>query len=276
MTDSRIIVEPYGGLGNRIRAICSSLWVRDLIKAPTLDIVWHENSELNIPFSNLFELPEQCRLIPFPGVTRSSFQTVAWRRWLAYFFNGRTLPCYQVFKDKDLKSHWKDPVAFEQIFEEENSYYFHTCEPFGNYRPYFSFLRPIQEIQEEVESIISSLEDEGYFGVHIRRTDHVQAISKSSSLSFEERMEEILMEDPNRKFFVTSDDPTEESYFLKRFAGAVIVRKKEWSRVNHEGAKDALIDMLILARATKILGSFNSSFSQIASDWGGVKLEVIQ
>jgi len=62
----------------------------------------------------------------------------------------------------------------------------------------------------------------------------------------------------------------------ERFPGRVVVLEKDHSRENASGMEAAMIDLYLLARTRKVLGSYSSSFSQIASEIGGIPLDVIE
>ncbi len=88
-------------------------------------------------------------------------------------------------------------------------------------------------------------------------------------------MQRELEATPDTWFFLCTDDPEVAELLQARFPGRVLVLEKELSRDTQAGMEAALIDMLLLARCRRVLGSYWSSFSQIASEIGGTDLEIV-
>jgi hypothetical protein len=59
------------------------------------------------------------------------------------------------------------------------------------------------------------------------------------------------------------------------FGNRVLTRPKRLERARPEGMRDALIDLLCLARTRRVIGSVYSSFSEAAAEIGGVELVAI-
>lgn len=269
-----VIIEPYGGLGNRIRSLASGLWVCSLRGESMLGIVWSQNSELNIPLDQLFEINKNWVLTEYPGVTYGSIQKNPFKRIITFIINNLRIGNKKVMKDRDLKNYWKDPTSFEKQLMDQKGLYLHTCEAFGDYRDFLGAIRPSVGIQEELKAQLE-IWNFGYIGVHIRRTDHVQAIANSPIEGFQKQMEEILKTNKSEKFYVTSDDEMVETFFKDQFGDSILSRDKLRSRNEADGVKAAFVDLLLLANSNRILGSFSSSFSQIAAEVGGVSLNII-
>ena len=102
-------------------------------------------------------------------------------------------------------------------------------------------------------------------GVHIRRTDNVKAIELSPNSLFIEKMNEEKAKDENVKFFVATDDKSVFDEIKQIFGDAVLEHKKQtYSRDNPQAIKDALIDLYALSECDKLIGSYWSSFTDIA------------
>jgi hypothetical protein len=103
-------------------------------------------------------------------------------------------------------------------------------------------------------------------GVHVRRTDNNAAIEKSPLQDFIASMKNCLVEQPDTSFFLATDDPAVESTLKEIFPGRIATfRKSAYSRAKAAAIQDALVDLLMLSRCRKILGSYYSSFSEYAS-----------
>jgi len=111
-------------------------------------------------------------------------------------------------------------------------------------------------------------------GVHIRRGDHTKAKAFSPIEEFIKAMhaypEEI-------RFVVATDSLAEKTRLLEEFGAARLwFPATSLSRMTRLGMKSALADFIALSRCKKILGSFDSSFSQIAALYGDVPLQVVR
>lgn len=115
--------------------------------------------------------------------------------------------------------------------------------------------------------------NENLIGVHIRRTDHTEATERSSTEMFVLKMNEIIEEQKDIKFFLSTDDRKEQKYLKNLYGSRIIIQNnKKWGRTDSGGMKSAIIDCLCLSRCNYILGSYKSNFSKFAAEYGGKKL----
>lgn len=117
----------------------------------------------------------------------------------------------------------------------------------------------------------------GAYGIHIRRTDNEMAVKYSPTSLFIDKMEKLLRINPNVKFFLATDEPSEERLFLDRFGDSIITHhKKSFDRNDPQAIRDAVIDLWFLAHCRKIYGSYWSSFSDVAALWGNIEKEILK
>ena len=109
-------------------------------------------------------------------------------------------------------------------------------------------------------------------GVHIRRGDHNLAQERSPTAAFIERM---AAEDAAVRFFLATDSPAEEHALSIHFPNRIITASKAFGRDSTAGMRGAVVDLYALARTSRLLGSYWSSFSETAAEIGGITLEVI-
>ena len=107
--------------------------------------------------------------------------------------------------------------------------------------------------------------------IHIRRTDNEKAI-RLSPLS---RFKEILHDLPDRRVVVFSDDPSAVYELKQLFPTKVLAPEQFRSRRDKDGMIEACTVFFSLASMKKIYGSANSSFSEIASAYGDVELNIV-
>jgi len=80
-------------------------------------------------------------------------------------------------------------------------------------------------------------------------------------------MENIKKEisiNPKIRFFIATEDKETEDKFKKMFGKRIISYPKKTRTKEQEGAvKEALIELLLLSKCKKILGSFRSTFTEL-------------
>lgn len=108
-------------------------------------------------------------------------------------------------------------------------------------------------------------------GVHIRRTDHKKSIRNSPSESFVRFMKKC---NPGSIFILATDSIDERAIMEEKFPGRVFCLSAIYDRNNTFGVQTALLDFLALASCEKIIGSFDSSFSEMAAMYGEKPLEI--
>ena len=152
-----IIIQPSGGLCNRMRVI-SSAYVLAQKKNCKLLVLWKMCDELNCPFEELFLPPEEFTIINF----KSNFNI----KKLFYQFRAK-----QRFHNVDIENNKTDGVLHKEFFEKlASSVYISTWEHFYPAQDYHLFV-PTKELQQRIKNITDTFGSH-CVGVHIRRTDH--------------------------------------------------------------------------------------------------------
>ncbi len=269
-----IILEPCAGLGNRLLAIVSAHKLccelnRDLV------IVWKKEGGCNAAARDLFcfdnikviEISENGYRKELLGTIKGNLVKKKYHALAEAF-----LPCEEI-EDKKSKGQFGElkqeianvPVIYIKSFT-------NMCE-IG--KEDFSFIHLSANIENKGRKVFEQIH-KNTVGVHIRRTDHIEAIANSPLELFFDRMQrEITNSDAN--FYVTTDDRTVEQELKKYFPTDKLIfyENKVIDRDSKEGIEDAMIDMFCLSKCSKILGSFNSTFSLIPSIMGGIPLEIV-
>lgn len=138
----------------------------------------------------------------------------------------------------------------------------------------YSNIRFKQDYYNRVKEVLQNKEN--LVGVQIRRTDHTDSIGHSLSSHFEEKMNQILEENPETYFFLATDDTSEETYFRQKYGKRILIQAdKTWDRSSKAGMQAAVIDFLCLASCQYILGSYNSTFGEIAAKYGGIEEMIV-
>lgn len=251
------IIQPSGGLCNRMRVINSSLELAKR-KNTKLLVLWYCAPELNAPFESLFEPTDAFRVINF-----SSLKDL---RKLWYQLTARTR-----ISNEDIEAHTTDGILDEDFFRSIRlPAYLFTWEHFYDADEYFKLFRPAPKLKKRIDEAIRRF-DENTVSVHIRRTDQSASIAYSKTENFIELMNREIEKNPQTKFFLATDDKEEEALLRKTFPGRIISNENRTLRRDSlDGMYDALLDLYCLAACNKIIGSYYSSFTDTASALGGI------
>ena len=273
-----LIVRPLGGLANRIRVIETAAGYASKHDA-RLIVLWEKNNILNAHYEECFEPLKTVKIINIDCSGDNLFfkvrRKIIYRlfSWFGKFiFNIRLYDNEIRFYLNDDRTPKPEETFFSTVAKSNNKVYIETCYE-------FCFVsQPVRVIVKKniKEKAIKILEPYGQFiGVHIRRTDSIPAIENSPFELFVVKMNALLEESPTVKFYISTDsqevfDNLKNIYGEKIFSGT-----SQRTRNTTEGIIFALIDLYCLSQSKKILGSFYSSFSQMAAKMGNVPLEII-
>lgn len=254
-----LIIQPIGGLCNRMRAINSARMLAAKRKEK-LKVIWFVNPELGCPFEKIFKPTD-------------SFQVInIYSKWnVKKLWYQITAAIFGIFlNNESIRSHKGDGTLEESFASSLGPYvYIATEEHFYPCHDYSPFL-PEKELSAKIDSKKEDL-GEHAVGVHIRRTDNMPSIGKSSTPDFIDAMDKELSRNPDIMFYLATDDLSEEEVLRERFPGKIISNEaRNLSRDSVEGIRDAMIDLYCLASTSKIIGSFFSSFTDIAADMKGI------
>lgn len=274
-----IIVEPCAGLGNRFIALASAYHVAKELNRK-LVVIWKEETVLGASMDKLFTLPQDVEVVSvkeygykldFFGQLRGNSVTKAWRKKADAFFE-----CDEIMNLYNEQG--RDGV--KKRFEDCKVVYVKATNPFWNIfeiENAFGFITPNPAILERKKEILKDATGKKLVGVHIRRTDHIESIANSPLELFIQTMKDELKNEPATYFYLASDDRGVENELREIFGERILTfADKSLSRDSEQGIKDAYAEMLCLSAGSKIYGSFNSTFSVMASKLGNIPLHVVK
>lgn len=274
-----IIVEPCAGLGNRFIALASAYHIAKKLNRE-LVVIWKEETVLGAPMNALFKLPDNVKCIEiteygykgsFLGQIRGNLIKKKYRSRAGRFFECDDI--MNLYNEKGM-----DGVIAE--FEKHDVVYVKATNPFCDIYSIehaFDFITPKESIKEHKDAVIKPAKEKRLVGVHIRRTDHIEAIKNSPLELFIQKMQDELKVNGDTYFYVATDDTATEKQLVDLFGEKIITFKdKTLDRNSKKGIEDAYVEMLCLSAGEKILGSFNSTFSLMASRLGNIPLEVVK
>lgn len=268
-----IIVEPCAGLGNRLLGLASAHTVAEKL-GRELVVMWKREVGCNIRADELFDLPMQVIEISENGFKKEPIARwkgdrvkKQWRKKAGRFFS-----CDDVEQIKREQGY----EALYRMIEQEPVVYIKAFGPICEVgAPDYAFLRPAPGIMEKGAGLFERLTG-NTVGVHVRRTDHTEAIANSPIDVFVEKMQQELAAEQETKFFVATDDATVREELRQKLPQATLIFPESGiiDRNSREGLRDALIEMLALSKCRKIIGSYNSTFSLLPSYIGNIPLVI--
>ncbi|MCH5279855.1 MAG: hypothetical protein J1E61_00190 [Lachnospiraceae bacterium] len=251
-----LIIQPIGGLCNRMRAI-NSARILSQKRGDRLTVIWFVNRELGCPFEKIFCPTDAFKVINIYSkwdIKKLFYQGLSFL--FGIFVNNEWIRSNREEGSLTDASVSRLGTLITYIATEEHFYPCHDYSPFV----------PVDTVQKRIDSLKQSL-GKSSIGVHIRRTDNLPSIGKSSTESFISSMKEALSSDPETVFYLATDDIEEEKRLREQFPGKIISNEdRDLSRDSIAGIQDAMIDLYCLASTSKIIGSYFSSFTDIAAD----------
>lgn len=274
MSRPTLWLRPLNGLGNRMRAIAAARALAATTDA-ALTVFWEVGPGLEARYEDLFEPDGACKVRNIdPRVSRADA--------LAYLLYSehpavRGVPTGWIPRAlfgerilRQLRPEDHAPEALERLVRRGPRTLITSWWAFyGGVALDFSFFRPRPAQRAAVDAIAARF-GPAAIGVHIRRTDNVNAIRLSPTAAFVAAMADAVDADADARFFLATDCPDTERQIVARFGRRVITRPRETSRDSRQGMLDAVIDLFALARTRRILGSYYSTFSETAASLGGV------
>jgi hypothetical protein len=268
-------IQPIAGLANRMRVIESALEMVDDFNLD-LKIYWRKSPACNCAFDKLFKTPERTKIIENYSPIRDGGKIDQifnkWKKFYNTFFV-KEYDHYLYFSDIiKMKNSIHD---FSHVFTSE-TFFIQSFNDFYKKSKSELYLKPSDSMIEKINEICDNRFAKRTIGIHIRRTDNKRAIESSPDILFFNKIDEELSLFPDTKFFLATDSQTVENDFKSRYGDKMIVLKKKLNRYTEEGIITAFIDFLCLSRTLKIYGTFYSSFSVMAAEFGKIELCVLK
>lgn len=261
-----IYIIPMAGLCNRMRSIASGIFVAKKLGVDAV-VYWNKEKGCNCKFKDLF-LPETVKKVKFidgGGI----INVIPCRRNLKIPLLLQKLRYSQVIYD--FKSKYGDIFS---ILKDVDDILLESPHSMGEHYPFNEIFKPVDAVRKKIDSCIKDFEGENIIGLHIRGTDNVKAKNVSTIDMFILRIDEEVEKAPNVKFFLATDEITVRESLLKRYGKRIIYNENVLSRDSVDGMQDAVVDLYCLSKTSRIIGSYWSSYSEIAAEIGGIKLEV--
>ncbi len=267
-----ITIKPFGGLANRMRALDSSYALAKEFGRP-IHLIWEKSFELNCSFDHLFELPKNVTYDEYDigrkQLALKNRMTKALRKIGLFLPRGYD---HYLFNDEIIVLE-NQGFNFEEL-KKFRRIYINTVEHFYKSEPLFSIFTPIEKLQKIINGHTQRF-SENTIGIHIRRTDNANSVKFSPLSGFMELMDREIEKSGSTKFFLATDSPETAKEIKNRYGERILLHEKVLDRNLEKGIQDALIDIYCLSKCKKILGSYYSSFSEVASQINNIPLEQV-
>ena len=281
MKNNLVFSEQAGGFSNKLKCLISSLRIADKTNRKVV-LYWPKSFYIGCRFSELFKtnIPETetnltehlnkkkciiCR--SYTDCKNNPNKNWIFNSWRFLLFPGEIKKGFS--KAFPSGSGQYIDLEYERIQTKLKK----------TFSKYTKKLIPQDFIQKEVKEFVSANKFNNVVGLHVRRTDYLLTLDGRGKVSTDENffaeMEKIISKNPKVKFFLATDSKDTEKKFITRFGEKIFVYPKSgWDKSNPAFTKEALIEMLLLSKTPHILGTYLSTFTEMAWWFGGAKAKV--
>jgi len=163
----------------------------------------------------------------------------------------------------------------ENFFSNKDAVFFESCYRVAPVNGAYDNFVLQKDIQDKLDLV--QMKKDNTIGLHIRRSDHIVSKQFSSNEKFISIVEQELAKNKDSRFFICSDDPDAKMELKKEFGDSIVFNDIDsFNRNSKTAILDAVIDMYSLTKTKKIYGSHQSSFSQVASEIGGIPIITVK
>lgn len=272
MQSCKLICIPYAGLCNRISCLMSALYLADNYSRFDVNVYWNNSNECKGYFDQLFEPLERVNF----KILRLNSRNILYNRHIPSKLK-------KIYFDEVYQGSTNDTILKENFHGKK--IYVSSANKFIQYEyktDIAQILFPLPHIYEKIEKISKNIRSYcernqcGIIGIHIRRTDNKLAIQNSPLEFFLQKIDKIYQQNKSC-FYLSTDDNYLKETIIRDYAQKgikIFTYNGVLKRDSLIGMEDAIIDLWLLGRCEKIIGSNNSSFSMWASRLYNSPLEI--
>jgi hypothetical protein len=266
---NKVIINVQYGLGNRLRALASAQVLAQKTGREFV-LVWipdfHCQAEFHDLFTNDFRVINSLDKIDLSCTDQYNYMAM------------------EVGSEKDKLI---DHASGRDIYVKSAFVLNHKFSKAGDLGKVLQQLHPVQEIID----IVGQYEVQNRIGLHVRSGGGKEASKdpwddaenwsakgkenlfywreRSAPQVFMQELDRLLAVDSSLKFFLATDSDDIYGQFQERYPDKIAFLKRDLYDRSLEQQKYALADMLLLSKTKYILGSYWSSFSEVAQRLGG-------
>jgi len=246
------------GLANRLRSWMTTSAFAEYMNVPYAMKWVADDACGNIKFHDLFEIPDnmiyinETRYFPEPTTL-----------WVTKNYPNNK------FHDKFIKEKF-------ELTKEEFQLYVNAQK---------KYLNPVAKIKKDIDNFSRLCDIENTIGLHIRRTDFKEQ-AETPDAWFDKNIQLEIKNNSNVKFFLATDNAWTQEKFMMKYSDRMTLVEKSFDksigsecypgghRIRHSKSEYALIDLILLSKTKKVIGSKSSSYGRFGA-WFGTKKFVI-
>ncbi len=273
----KVIVSVQHGLGNRLRALASARLLAESIGRKFI-LAWVPDNHCEARYTDLFE-PEFKYIEKNPTNDPKKYDIYNYMD--SEFLN---IPGVQNERNKRIEYKTKNDILIYSAYTLVHDY--------ANYNKESQIIKNMK-VRKELQDIIDNYDVSDMIGVHVRMEGGVGYDNLSYELPnnwdkdgleklrywrgkshynvFMKKMDSILKENPDQKFFLCTDRKENYEVFLKNYGDKITYVERDVYDRSKEQIQYALIDMVLLSKTKFILGSSWSTFTETAVRLGRKK-----
>jgi hypothetical protein len=263
-----IDLVPIGGLCNRMRAMASGVRMSEVLNG-TCHIRWAKNRDCFADFDELFQ-PVTLSNITVSPISPFQLHFAVSRKKNLY------LPGLIRKFMYDAQWVWTKEQLDDAVFQEVKAQKMVVISGYSltAHFPLRVLFRPQPELQDRIEAVCKRFTP-NTLGVHIRRGDNQMSIQNNPSSDYFHFMDAELLRNPEVRFYLATDSDAIKSEMAVRYGDKLFFSDAQLRRDSLQGMKDAVVDLWCLAATSRIIGSYYSSYSDLAAEMGDVELVIL-
>jgi hypothetical protein len=235
----------------------------------SITIYWRKNRECFADFSDLFQvvgIPD-VKVRPYPGA--ALYLSVDRKKNLH-------LPglLRRLYYDKQI--YGRRECLDESLLGElpAGKTYIASGYSLSTHFPLKELFVPVPEIMERIE-LLKQRFTGPVIGIHIRRGDNLHSIQNNPVEDYFRFMDSEIEANPQTLFYLATDSPEVKTAMTTRYDHRILSHPAVLERHSLRGMQDAVIDLWCLSSTDRIVGSYFSSYSDLAAEMGGIELRIL-
>jgi hypothetical protein len=265
-----IYIKVQNGLANRIRTV-NSFYSLSESCGKNLFVCWEKGQGWSDDkFTDLFNTNQSVNFIDSDEFSAKGQKIFNLQSSINKEENGLSY----TFFDSEKNIYYKI-MTEDFCYEGDSCLEYMMPKFFKEQNHFYSLLHPVQWIQDKIDAVSNTF-DNNTVGVHVRRGDAWNSRIKdkfkiSDDQSFFYLLDKEIDKNPDVKFFLSTDSEETNRKFINRYGNKIIYNQEKVffnSVFVHEPKyhqDDAVVDLFLLSKTSKIIGSNFSSFSYLSS-----------
>jgi len=236
----------------------------------SITIYWKKNRECFADFSELFCSIDSHDVKVKPYTWKKFYLAVSRKK---NFHIPKMIRSFFFDNQISEKKEYLDEDQFETIGG--SKIFITSGYPLTKCYPLTELFTPTPEIMKQI-NLIKERFTENVIGIHIRRGDNIQSIRKNKVEDYFRFMDEETGVNPGTMFYLATDSADVKQEMISRYGDRIVFHDALLERHSVQGMKDAVVDLWCLSSTKRIIGSYYSSYSDLAAELDGIELSIIE